>query len=497
MMKNLSFRHPKKIYFLFFLSLCCCLWTTVAQAQAWQTDSFPKREIRAVWLGTIGGIDWPRTKATNAASTTRQKEELRKLLNQLQEAGINVVVLQTRIRGTVIYPSRYEPWDDCLTGKYGRSPGYDPLQFAVEECHKRGMELHAWLVCIPLGSTKKQRAYGRESITMRRSNLCQKASSEWFMRPNQQATADYLGDLCAEIVEKYDVDGISLDYIRYPEAQYHFKDQCTAAQRRENISRIVQRIHERVRPLAAWVKLSSSPIGKYRDLRRYSSHGWNCYDAVYQDPQRWLREGWQDWMMPMMYFRGDQFYPFLFDWQENSARHPVAVGLGAYQLDPREGKLSLSEIRAQMHTARRSGIGGVAFYRAEYLVKNYQGIFSTVRDEFNPYPALTPAMNSENTPQAPSALFLQDNLLFWDDFQNGTDVGRDYTLYNIYGSDTWPVDINRAENLLITHVRSTSVELYGRALGKRYYAVTAMNRYGQESEPCQEAKRNDHPQGRP
>jgi len=492
-----TFRHSRRMCYLLFLCLWLCMGAMVVNAQSWQMESFPKREIRAVWLGTIGGIDWPRTKATNGASMERQKEELRLLLDRLQEVGINVVVLQTRIRGTVIYPSRYEPWDDCLTGKYGRSPGYDPLQFAVEECHKRGMELHAWLVCIPLGSVKKQRAYGRESITMRRSNLCQRTGSEWFMRLDQHGTADYLGDLCAEIVEKYDVDGISLDYIRYPEVQYHFKDLCSASQRRENISRIVRRIHERVRPLAGWVKLSSSPIGKYRDLRRYSSHGWNCYEAVYQNPRQWVKEGWQDWLMPMMYFRGNQFYPFLFDWLENSAGHPVAVGLGAYQLDPREGKISLSEMRAQMHTARNSGIGGVAFYRAEYLVKNFQGLFLTVRDEFNPYPALTPVMKSSAAPQMPSELFLQDDWLFWDDFRNGQDAGRNYTLYNIYGAETWPVDISRAENLLMMRVRGTSVKLCGRARGKRYYAVTAMNRYGQESEPCQEAKRREYLQGRP
>lgn len=496
--------------------LWAMLWLlpTIGMAQAWRDATFPKREIRAVWLGTIGGIDWPRTKAYSLATRERQKQELRVLLDELQDAGINVVILQTRIRGTMIYPSRYEPWDDCMTGLRGRSPGYDPLQFAVEECHKRGMELHAWLVCVPLGSVKKQNGYGRESVTVRRGELCRKAGTEWFMRPDKSGTADYMATLCEEIVDKYDVDGISLDYIRYPESQYHYKDDCTPNQRRENISRIVQRIHDRVKRKAPWVKLSSSPIGKYRDLRRYSSRGWNCYDAVYQDPLLWLERGWQDWLSPMMYFRGDHFYPFLFDWKEQAGGHPVAAGLGVYLLGPREGKFSLNDVRAQMYAARQSRVGGMAFYRAEYLVRNHKGILNAVKDEFFPYPALPPALDTpsdaetdseggngdeETTrmkPEPPSAVSVDGSLLVWDDFVN-PDEGRDYTLYNIYGSDTWPVDTGAAENLLVMRARGGSVRLSGRAWGRRYYAVTAMDRYGRESAACQEPERKPHETGRP
>ncbi|MBO7138760.1 MAG: family 10 glycosylhydrolase, partial [Bacteroidaceae bacterium] len=105
----------------------------------------PKHEIRAVWLTTIMGLDWPKTQATNSANRERQKEELCQILDELQACRINTVVLQTRIRGSVIYPSKIEPWDICLTGTFDRDPGYDPLAFAIEETHKRGMELHAWL----------------------------------------------------------------------------------------------------------------------------------------------------------------------------------------------------------------------------------------------------------------------------------------------------------------------------------------------------------------
>ena len=116
-----------------------------------QSGLSPKREVRAVWLTTIGGLDWPHSYAQSPTSITKQKKELQIILDQLKSAGINTVLFQTRIRGTVVYPSDYEPWDGCLSGVPNKSPGYDALEFAIEECHKRGLEIQAWIVTIPIG----------------------------------------------------------------------------------------------------------------------------------------------------------------------------------------------------------------------------------------------------------------------------------------------------------------------------------------------------------
>ena len=304
-------------------------WTTTVQ--------YPKEEIRAVWLTTIMSLDWPKTKAKDEESIEAQKRELCTILNQLQAAHINTVILQTRIRGSVIYPSKIEPWDECLTGTPGKDPGYDPLHYAIYECHRRGMELHCWLVTIPLGDTKKQRGFGNASITRRHPELCKSAGDNIFMRPDNPSTSDYVASICKELCENYDIDGISLDYIRYPEKVYNYSDNCSASERRQNITRIVKKIHDTVKPIKPWVKLSSSPIGKFRDLSRYSSKGWNSYDAVYQDAQGWLRDNLQDVLFPMMYFKGDNFFPFMYDWREHQYGHPVAPGLGIYFLDPSEG----------------------------------------------------------------------------------------------------------------------------------------------------------------
>ena len=129
-----------------FLLILLSTFLIIAKAEAQ-----PKHEIRATWLTTLGGMDWPRNKATNASSILKQQQELCAILDQLKEANFNTVMLQTRLRGDLIYPSQIETFPEALTGRTGRNPGYDPLAFAIEECHKRGMELHAWIVTIPAG----------------------------------------------------------------------------------------------------------------------------------------------------------------------------------------------------------------------------------------------------------------------------------------------------------------------------------------------------------
>ena len=470
----------------------------VASAQNIFDVDYPKREERAVWLATIGGIDWPRTKAIDAASTERQKQELIAILDKLQRANINAVILQTRIRGSVIYPSDIETWDETITGRAGRAPSYDPLAFAIEECHKRGMELHTWLVSIPLGTAQRQRSYGTKSVTRHHANLTKTVGGEVFMIPGQPGTADYIASIAREIVERYDVDGINLDYIRYPESQYRFSDDnlykassgmTKADWKRDNITRIVRRVHDVVKAVKPWVKLSSSPIGKYRSMTRYRSGGWDCYDGVYQDPKAWLRDNIQDMLFPMMYFQGDHFYPFVYDWAENSYGHPIAAGLGIYFLDPREGKWQLNDVRAEMHAARNSGMGGIAFYRSDYLTRNQKGIYDTTCEEFFPYPALTTRMTwSSDTvaPSQPTDLYYKDGLIRWN-FREPMNEGRWQTVhFNIYGSNIYPVDVTKAENLLAQRVPTTSYQIAGRALTKSFYAVTATDRFGNESAPVQE-----------
>lgn len=453
------------------LSIFLLLATLFAHAQ-----ESPKYEIRAVWLTTIGGIDWP-----HFHQVQQQKEELCLTLDKLKKAGINTVMLQTRIRATTLYPSALEPFDACLTGKAGHAPSYDPLQLAIDECHKRGMQLHAWVVTIPVG---KWNSYGCQQLRKKMPGLIVRIGDEGYMDPEQDATASYLASCCREIVEKYDVDGIHLDYIRYPEKwrnvvkanKTRSKSRKTSLSSQINaITRIVRTIHHEVKAIKPWVMLSCSPIGKHDDLSRYSSGGWNARRAVAQDAQQWLKEGLMDALFPMMYFRDNQFFPFAIDWQENSYGRLIVPGLGIYFLDPKEGRWQLNDIKRQMYVSRQLGMGH-CFFRSKFLIANQRGIYDFT-SHFDAHLALVPPMTwlSSEPPVAPMGLTLKEGVLSWSDTERH--------VYNIYASPDFPIDISDAKNLVATRITGTSVRVpYNPSLN---YAVTAQDRYGLESRACQ------------
>lgn len=442
----------------------------------------PKYEVRAVWLTTIGGIDWPHSYAQSERSAEKQKEELRAILDRLQKANINTVLLQTRIRATTIYPSQYEPWDGCLSGFPGKSPGYDALQFAIDECHKRGMEVHAWVVTIPVG---KWNSYGCRQLRKRFPRLIKRIDQDGYMDPEATQTGCYLAEMCREIVQRYDVDGIHLDYIRYPET---WKFRISKDQARSNITRIVEKSHQAVKKEKPWVKMSCSPIGKFDDLSRYWSHGWNAYTKVAQDAQAWLKDGLMDELFPMMYFRGDQFFPFAIDWKEHSYGKIIAPGLGIYFLDPKEGKWNISDITSELYHLRNIGEGH-AFFRNKFLLDNHQGVYDFVTAHFNRYPALVPPMTWESNkrPQQPVTLCIEENegttTLRWDNslqYEDGTAIKTPSIYNNVYASKEYPVDVHDARNLILT--RTTRRQLTTRTGNTpTYYAVTTTDGFGNES----------------
>jgi len=255
-------------------------------------------------------------------------------------------------------------------------------------------------------------------------------------------------------------------------------------QGRQYITNIVRATHNRVKMLKPWVKMSCSPIGKFDDLSRYWSHGWNAYTKVCQDAQGWLRTGLMDELFPMMYFLGNQFYPFAIDWAEESYGKIVAPGLGIYFMSPREKNWPLQAITQEMHVLRQYGLGH-AYFRSKFFTDNEKGIFSFASALFDHTPALVPAMTWEHSvrPDAPTEIYkdAKTSTLSWygaKDRSNGP-----YLTYNIYGSSTYPVDINKASNIILTRVLTNSIKVPLKE--NFYYAVTAMDRYGNESDAIQ------------
>lgn len=481
---------------IFILSLLFPFLATTAQ---------PKHEVRAAWLTTLYGLDWPRTRADSPQGIRRQKEELVDILDKLKAAHFNTVLFQTRTRGDVLYPSAVEPFNSILTGRPGGDPGYDPLAFVIDECHKRGMECHAWMVAIPLGNKKHVASLGDRSVTKRAKELCVLYKNEYFLNPGHPQTKEYLTRLVREVAGRYDIDGIHFDYLRYPENAPLFPDRqefrrygkgrSVEQWRRDNLSDIVRHIHKEVKAMKPWVKLSASPVGKYRDTSRYSSRGWNAFFTVCQDPQGWLAEGIMDQIYPMMYFRGNSFYPFALDWQEQSNGRQVIPGLGIYFLHPDEGTWTRDEIDRQMNFIRNHQMAGEAHYRTKYLMDNTQGLYDELLENFYAYPALQPPMPwlDHVPPTAPAGLKADSigngyTRLTW---QTATDNDpHNSPMYVVYASNEYPVDTERPENIVAQNVRESHY-IYApifRESGKKYFAVTAVDRYGNESTAAQEER---------
>ena len=473
-----------KKLFLFTL-LCVITMTTQAQTNLsdYLTKRIPKWETRAVWLTTLASLDWPKNYARSEESIKLQKQELIDILDKYQKANINTVLLQARVRAATIYPSDIEPWDQCITGVEGRAPGYgyDPLGFAVEECHKRGMEIHAWIATIPVGA---KNSLGCRTL-MKKGFRIRNFSTGSYLDPADPSVAPYLASICGEIVRKYDVDGINLDYIRYPDGwpRPSYRDGDTPDQRRSNITAIVRAIHDEVKAIKPWVKMSCSPIGKHADLSRYSSKNFNAHDRVSQEAQEWMRLGLMDQLYPMQYFRGDNYYPFLADWVENAYKREIVTGLGTYFLDPREGNWTLGDLTRQMYVSRDLGVGH-AHFRSYFLTANKQGVYDFEK-QFNATLSLPHKMQGvASTAAMPYAV----NSSLVERREDKSVILRWKAVtpyYNIYASYTYPVDTEDARNLLFTRYTGQTLQLKN-VNPNLYFAVRGMDRYGLETPALQE-----------
>lgn len=459
--------------------------TTQAQTNLsdYLTKRMPKRETRAVWLTTLANLDWPKNYARSEESIKLQKQELIDILDKYQKANINTVLLQARVRAATIYPSDIEPWDQCITGVEGRAPGYgyDPLGFAVEECHKRGMEIHAWIATIPVGA---KNSLGCRTL-MKKGFRIRNFSTGSYLDPADPGVAPYLASICGEIVRKYDVDGINLDYIRYPDGwpRPSYRDGDTPDQRRSNITAIVRAIHDEVKAIKPWVKMSCSPIGKHADLSRYSSKNFNAHDRVSQEAQEWMRLGLMDQLYPMQYFRGDNYYPFVADWVENAYKREIVTGLGTYFLDPREGNWTLGDLTRQMYVSRDLGVGH-AHFRSYFLTANKQGVYDFEK-QFNATLSLPHKMQGVvSTAAMPYAV----NSSLVERREDKSVILRWKAVtpyYNIYASYTYPVDTEDARNLLFTRYTGQTLQLKN-VNPNLYFAVRGMDRYGLETPALQE-----------
>jgi uncharacterized lipoprotein YddW (UPF0748 family) len=460
----------------------------------------PKHEIRAVWLTTIYGLDWPQKPATTENGRKEQQQSLCKILDQLQEANFNMVFMQVRMRGDVIYPSVIEPASKTFSGKYGVLPGYDPLAFAIEECHKRGMECHAWMVTFPVGTDKIVKEQGSRSVVKKHPSLCKRFNGEWYLDPGVPGTDKYILSLVKELVNGYDLDGVHFDYIRYPEEAKKFPDKAAYRKsgnglpldewRRSNINRMVSMIYDWVKEVKPWVQVSSSPLGKYNRIPKVPNAGWTAYESVFQDPRKWLEMGKHDMVVPMMYYKFDNFFPFVDNWVEISNGRMVVPGLGAYRMGKKEADWEKTDITDQIDYSRYYGGAGCSFFRCANVLDNTKGIYKELKDVYYKYPAQLPPLTwlSNSVPEAPAEVNVtrkqNELVLTWKPQYTGSDT----LTYTVYYSLKGSIDTEASTSILATGLRSTSLTIpIDNETEKLYtFCVTSSSRYRIESKPSQE-----------
>lgn len=455
----------------------------------------PKREIRAVWLTTNYDLDWPTKPFKTIEDICKQKENLLNILYCLKEANFNMIFFQTRLRGDVLYHSKIEFMSSFVKHVYSEEM-YDPLAFVIKECHKLGLECHVWLVTYNLGPVKnRQKSYC--SLTVKQNKLpIKKYNGTIYLDPGDPMTNKYLLSIVKEILEKYDIDGIHMDYIRYPEHSENFPDSDTYKQyggkenkiewRKNNINKFVTELYDMVKNKKKWVQVSSAVAGVYTKLSCTNKKYWTAYE-VFQDPDQWLRLGKHDFIVPMMYYSNDLFFTFIQDWQTRNYGRLIVPGLGIYRLDEKKSNWTLHTITEQIEYSRQCHVGGNVFFRTEHLIKNKKGIMDVIKNNFYTYPALLPSLVwlKKTPPDPPKHLQLTvlDNfiLLNWESVKC---FKKEVMFYNIYRLKNRGADINDASNLIAsrveTHTFSIPIKDSSHLKGC-YYAITSYDRYHNES----------------
>lgn len=486
----------------------------------------PKREFRGAWMATFSNIDWPAVGSTSA----QEQSTFIQRVNEHQATGMNALFVQIRSQCDAMYPSSFEPWSRDLTGTQGLAPNpyYDPLQFMITETRKKGMEFHAWLNpfrALATATTTSLAALSPSHIINQRPDLIldcttiSNGSVQKILNPGLPEVWEYVIKIVMDIVRRYDVDGIHFDDYFYTspslttyndDAAYNANSRGItnrADWRRSNIDSLIKRVNDSIKSVKPWVKFGVSPSGIWLSNSTSpanpagsatSSGATQHYRDHYANSRLWQNQGWIDYNIPQIYwFMGQtgSSYSVLVPWWNNNAfnRH-MYIGMAGYKVgDADQGSFATNnrEIPNQIRLNRQqSNVTGHVFYNTTSLRNNPLGFRDSLRLFFFNKPALLPTMSwKDNTaPLPPSNLvatqqFLNTIALSWVKPTigvNETDTARRFVIYR---SETFPVDITNANNIIhITPSIETTFTDFTVGQGIRYYyVVTSLDRLHNES----------------
>lgn len=463
----------------------------------------PKHEFRGAWIHTVLQPQY-KTKGT-----AELQKYLINQLDSLQAVGVNAVLFQVRPSADAFYPSNLEPWSRFLThGGNAPEPYWDPLQFMIDEAHRRGMELHAWMNPYRVTTIKGEKlAPGHIYYQHPERFVTYTGDNKVYFDPGIPENREFIADVVADVVSRYDVDGVHFDdyFYPYPVKGHEFPDSASfakygngkdlAAWRRANVDDLIEVIHAKMQAVKPWVRFGVSPFGIWRnkstDPRGSDTHGFQCYDGQYADVLAWSQKGWIDYLLPQLYWALDHKtapYTVLCPWWGDNAgpRHMYIGECVEWMMDrpdPAPSK-EKTQLRTKIEMARsHPNIQGICWWPAVDVTKNKGGIADSLVNDLMAYKALPPTYPwiSEETPAPVAAVAeVEDGWLTWQPVGEHRGTANDvvkYVVYRFEVNDEAPDFDDSAKIIDITPDTRFQAKTPGR------YYVTAVNRVNTESLP--------------
>lgn len=373
----------------------------------------PKYEFRGVWIATVDNIDWP----PRSSTTEQQKADFIRQLELHKKNGMNAIIAQVRPAADAFYPSALEPWSQWLTGVQGQppSPYYDPLQFMIDECHKRGMELHAWL--------NPYRANFNINTSSIAANHITRTNPGWFLTygdkkyfdPGNKEAQQFVVKVVRDIVKRYNIDAIHMDDYFYPyripgkefpdESSYRNSRSSLKKDdwRRSNVDSIIKALSIAIKQEKKSCRFGVSPFGVWRNKKddpegSDSKAGQTNYDDLYADIILWMKKGWVDYVTPQLYLEighDKMAYEKMLDWwSRHSYGKHIYIGHGIYRAGGKEaGWNNPGQIPDQITLLRRyPNVQGSIYFSSKSFNNNPNGWNDSLRNNYYKYPALLPPM---------------------------------------------------------------------------------------------------------
>lgn len=477
--------------------IASCLSSPAAYRPSLVAPPKPAREMRGAWIATVSNIDWP---STNNLSTAQQKAELVAIMDRACQLRLNTLIFQVRPACDALYASELEPWSEYLTGTMGKAPEpfYDPLRFAIEQAHKRGLELHAWFNPYRARHSAAKGPVALSHITKTRPQLVRSYGNSLWLDPGEKAVQDYSLAVILDVVKRYDVDGIHLDDYFYPYTEKNssggdldFPDESSWKRygagkglsredwRRENVNAFIHRTYDLIKQAKPWVRFGISPFGIWRPGSPRQIQGYDAYAKLYADSRTWLSNGWLDYFAPQLYWSIDapqQSFPVLLEWwaRQNSKRRVLVAGMDSTKV-PR--RWPPEEIVGQIKITRKEqGIGGHVHWNMKALMRS-EALDAALLTQVYAEPALAPVLTwlGGKSPAKPSLSVRSGGHSVEADWQAADQEAVVlWVLQTRSAGKTWKTKLLPADR------RSSTME----GAAPEVIALIAVGRYGQLSRPA-------------